>query len=141
MKCLDFYCDVLKKSRHLKQVFMKKKTVIFYSEAFKLEVVKHYESNGLTMQETSKIYGITGSETLRNWLRKYGKESSLNKVIRVEKPDEKNRLKELENEVKKLKEALADTYLRKVTAESTLEVAAEMMGLTIEELKKKLGEK
>lgn len=120
---------------------MKKKTVIYYSEAFKLEVVKHYESNGLSMQETSKIYGIRGSETLRNWLRKYGKESSLNKVIRVEKPDEKNRLKELENEVKKLKEALADTYLLKVTAESTLEVAAEMMGLTIEELKKKLGEK
>lgn len=120
---------------------MKRKTIICYSEAFKLEVVNHYESNRLTMQETSKIFGISGSETLKNWLRKYGKASSLNKVIRVEKPDEKNRLKELEKEVKKLKEALADTYLRKVTAESTLEVAAEMMGLTIDELKKKLGEK
>ena len=120
---------------------MKKKTVILYSEAFKREVVKHYESSGLTMQETSKLYGIAGCETLKNWLRRYGKASSLNKVIRVEKPDEKNRLKELEKEVKKLKEALADTYLRKVTAESTLEVAAEMMGLTVEELKKKLGEK
>jgi hypothetical protein len=59
----------------------------------------------------------------------------------VEKPDESNRLKKLEKEVKQLKEALADTYLRKVTAESTLEVAAEMMGLTVDELKKKLGEK
>lgn len=120
---------------------MKKKTVIIYSEAYKLEVVNHYETSSLTMQETSKMFGIAGSETLKNWLRKYGKTSSLNKVIRVEKPDEKKRLKELELEVKKLKEALADTYLRKVTAESTLEVAAEMMGLTIEELKKKLGEK
>lgn len=120
---------------------MKKKTVIFYSEAFKMEVVKHYESSKLSMQETKDLYGIRGSETLQNWLRKYGKTSSLNKIIRVEKPDEKNRLKELEKEVKKLKEALADTYLRKVTAESTLEVAAEMMGLTLEELKKKLGEK
>ena len=120
---------------------MNKKTITFYSEAFKMEVVKHYESSGLTMQATSKMFGITGCETLKNWLRKYGKSSSLPKVIRVEKPDEKNRLKELEKEVKKLKEALADTYLRKVTAESTLEVAAEMMGLTVEELKKKLGEK
>jgi transposase-like protein len=120
---------------------MKRKTIIRYSEAFKMEVVKHYESSGLTMGETSKMYGITGCETVRSWLRKYGKSSSLNKVIRVEKPDESNRLKKLEKEVKQLKEALADTYLRKVTAESTLEVAAEMMGLTVDELKKKLGEK
>lgn len=120
---------------------MKKKTLIYYSEAFKMEVVKHYESSGLTMGETSRLYGIGGAETLRIWLRKYGKETSLNKVIRVEKPDEKKRMKEMESEIKKLKEALADAYLRKITAESTLEVAAGMMGLTIEELKKKLGEK
>lgn len=120
---------------------MKRKTIIRYSEAFKMEVVKHYESSGLTMGETRKMFGIRGGETLRKWLRIYGKTTSLNKVIRVEKPEEKSRMKELENEVKKLKEALADAYLRKVTAESTLEVAAEMMGLTVEELKKKLGEK
>lgn len=120
---------------------MKRRTIIRYSEAFKMEVVKHYESSVLTMGETRRMFGIKGGETLKKWLRTYGKTSSLNKVIRVEKPDEKSRMKELENEVKKLKEALADTYLRKVTAESTLEVAAEMMGLTIEELKKKLGEK
>jgi transposase len=120
---------------------MKRKTIISYSEAFKMEVVRHYESNGLTMGETSKKFGISGGATLKNWLRKYGKSSSLNKVIRVEKPDERSRMKELEQEVKKLKEALADAYLRKVTAESTVEVAAEMMGITVEELKKKLGEK
>lgn len=120
---------------------MKKRKVIFYSEAFKIEVVKHFETNRLSLQETSRMYGITGSATLKTWIRKYGKETSLNKVIRVEKPDEKKRLKELENEVKKLKVALADSHLREITAESTLEVAAEMMGLTPEELKKKLGVK
>jgi transposase-like protein len=93
------------------------------------------------MDQTRKLYGIRGSETLQKWLRKYGNKTSLNRVIRVENPGEKNRLKELEKENKKLKEALADAYLRKVTAESTLEVAAEMMGLTLEELKKRLGEK
>jgi transposase-like protein len=120
---------------------MYKKTIIRYSEAFKIEVVKRYENSDLTMTQIRSIYGIKGCETLRGWLRKYGKETSLNKIIRVEKPDEKNRVKELENEVKKLKTALADAYLHKITAENTLEVAAEMMGITVEELKKKLGEK
>jgi hypothetical protein len=57
----------------------------------------------------------------------------------VEKPDEKSVLKSLKEENKKLKEALADAYMRKITAESTLEVAADMMGLTVDELKKKFG--
>lgn len=120
---------------------MNKRTIIRYSESFKMEVVRHYESSGLSIESIRKFYGIGGCETLQKWVRKYGCNTSLNRIIRVEKPEEKDRLKELEKENKKLKEALADTYLRKVTAESTLEVAAEMMGLTLEELKKKLGEK
>jgi transposase-like protein len=120
---------------------MKRKTIIRYSEAFKLEVISKYEQGTMTQKELCLQYGINGGETLNKWLRKYGKYNLLNRIVRVEKPNEKHRLKELEMEVKKLKEALADTYLRKVTAESTLEVAAEMMGLTIDELKKKLGEK
>lgn len=120
---------------------MKRKTIIRYSEAFKLEVISKYEEGKMTQGELRAHYGISGAETLNKWLRKYGKYNLLNRIVRVEKPDEKNRLKELQKEVKQLKEALADAYLRKVTAESTLEVAAEMMGLTVDELKKKLGEK
>lgn len=120
---------------------MKRKTIIRYSESFKLEVIRKLEEGSMSHGEIRNHYGIKGSETLNKWLRKYGKDNLLNRVVRVEKPNEKSRLKALEDENKKLKEALADAYLRKITAESTLEVAAEMMGLTIEELKKKLGEK
>lgn len=120
---------------------MKRRTIIRYSEAFKLEVISKYEQGNMTQKELCSYYGITGAETLNKWLRKYGKYNLLNRIVRVEKPEERNRLKSLELENKKLKEALADAYLRKVTAESTLEVAAEMMGLTVDELKKKLGEK
>ena len=120
---------------------MKKKTIIRYSEAFKMEVISKYENGAMTRNEIYSQYGIRGAETLNKWLRKYGKYHLINRIVRVEKPDEQSRLKSLEQENKKLKEALADAYLRKVTAESTLEVAAEMMGLSVEELKKKLGEK
>ena len=120
---------------------MKRKTIIRYSEAFKLEVLSKYEEGKMTQREICSQYGIKGGATLNLWIRKYGKYNLLSRVVRVEKPDEKSRLKSLEEENKKLKQALADAYLRKITAESTLEVAAEMMGLTVEELKKKLGEK
>jgi transposase len=120
---------------------MKEVKVVRYSEAFKLEVVKRYEESSLTRQEISKLYGIKGSITLNRWLEKYGKESLLNRIIRVEKPDERKRLKELEAENQKLRNALAQAHIKQVTSESFLEVVSEMMGMSIDELKKKLGEK
>ena len=120
---------------------MNKMKIIRYSEAFKLEVIRQYEEGKMTQKEICRHYGINGAETLNNWLRKYGKSNLLNRIIRVEKPNEKSRLNALEAENKKLKEALASSYIKQITAESSLEVAAEIMGLTVEELKKKLGEK
>jgi transposase len=120
---------------------MKEVKVVRYSEAFKLEVVKRYEESSLTKQEIRKLYGIQGSATLDHWLVKYGKESLLNRIIRVEKPDERKRLKELEAENQKLKNALAQAHIKQVTSESFLEVVSEMMGMSVEELKKKFGEK
>ena len=59
----------------------------------------------------------------------------------MEKPNEKSRLKELELENKKLKEALAHAYIKQVTAENFMVVVSEMTGISIEDVKKKLGEK
>jgi|ERR1044071_2710549 transposase-like protein len=120
---------------------MKEVKVVRYSEAFKLEVIKHYEQSSLTKHEIMKLYGIGGSVTFDRWLLKYGKESLLNRIIRVEKPDERKRLKELEAENQKLKNALAQAHIKQVTSESFLEVVSEMMGMSVEQLKKKLGEK
>lgn len=120
---------------------MKETKIIRYSEAFKLEVINHFENSHLSRGEVSKLYGIKGAETLNQWLRRYGKDSLVNKIIRVEKPNEKHRLKELEKENKKLKEALAYAYLKQVTAENFLTVVSEMVGISVDDLKKKLGEK
>jgi transposase-like protein len=119
---------------------MKEVKIVRYSESFKLEVIKHYETSGLSKHEICILYGIKGADTLSRWLSKYGKSSLLNRIIKVEKPDEKSRLKELENENKKLKEALAHAYLKQVTAENFLSVVSEMTGISIEAIKKKLGE-
>ncbi|MCK0132691.1 hypothetical protein MWU59_14410, partial [Flavobacteriaceae bacterium F08102] len=58
----------------------------------------------------------------------------------VKKPGEIDRLKELKNEIKRLKEALADTVLDRKIAESTLEVICEDMDLDYDTVKKKAGE-
>ena len=119
---------------------MNKITIMRYSESFKIEVVQRYEESGHSKSEISKMYGIKGGATLTLWVRKYGKPSSKNRIIRVEKPEEKDRLKALKKENDKLKKALADAHIKQITSESFLEAVSELMGMSVEELKKKFGD-
>ena len=118
-------------------------TVRLYSEAFKLQVVSELESGKLaSIAEAKRRYGIRGSITVNHWLRKYGKEQLLPKVIRVERPNERNRLKELKKENDRLKRTLAETHMKAVLFESWFKVACDEFGVTdIEAFKKKLEEK
>ncbi len=120
---------------------MYKCRLVRYSEAFKLQVLKEYEEGILNKKELSLKYGILGGSTIQHWIRKYKREDLLNKIIRVEKPNEKDRLKSLERENQELKNALAYAHLKQVTSESFLEVMCEELGLTMEEVKKKFGKK
>lgn len=112
---------------------MSKKTYR-YSDCFKLSVVTEIEKNGLTIQEARLKYGIKGGSTIQKWLVKYGKNHLLNKVVRVETKDERNELKRLRDENKKLKIAYTELAIDHKLSEKVLETADEMMGL---DLKKK----
>jgi transposase-like protein len=114
------------------------RTFIRYSISFKQKVVKEIEEEGLGISEAGRRYGIRGAETINNWLKEFGKSHLLNKVVRVEMKDEKDRLRELEKENQKLKIALADAYLARDCAEKVIEVAGELYQT---DLKKKFGEK
>ena len=105
-----------------------------YSDCFKLSVVTEIEKNGLTIQEARLKYGIKGGATIQKWLVKFVKNHLLNKVVRVETKDERNELKRLRNENKKLKIAYAELAIDHKLSEKVLEKADEMMGL---DLKKK----
>jgi len=100
-------------------------TTVRYSISFKQKVVKEIEEQGLTLQQASRRYDIKGSGTVRNWLVQFGKNHLLNKVVRVEVKGEKDRVKQLEAEVKKLKIALADAVLAKDALEVLVEVVDE----------------
>lgn len=113
--------------------------VVRYSEPFKHQVLNEIEQGELSIAEARLKYGIKGKMTIQKWARKYGSFGVLPKIVRVEKPGEVNRIKVLEAENRKLKEALADSVLDRKVAESTLEVICEQRGWDLEEVKKKAG--
>jgi uncharacterized protein YdgA (DUF945 family) len=68
---------------------------------------------------------------------KFGKSHLLSKVVRVEMKDEKDKLKELQERVRKLEKLLADKELDNLMNEAFLEILAEDNGIDLEEFKKK----
>jgi transposase len=113
--------------------------VKLYSEAFKLQVVREYEAGEYqSLYEASRRYNIGGCETVGKWLKKYGKEHLMKRVIRVEAPGEGDRLRALEKEVKQLKMALAEAHLDLRLEAEYLRVACGRAGISdVEGFKKK----
>lgn len=107
-----------------------------YSEAFKRKVVEEIEEKGISVCEAQKKYGITGAQTVYRWVRKYGKNHLIGKVIRVETVNEKNILKEKEKEIAELQKALARSELKVMKLEVDLEWVEEKYGIKV---KKKSG--
>lgn len=118
----------------------KRARVIRYSEAFKHQVIKEVEEGHRSIDQVRRAYGI-GHCSIQQWMKRMGKLASLPRVIRVEKPDEKDQIKELQRQIRELKESLADTQVRYLIAESRFEVVCEEQGLDPEEVKKKLNAK
>ncbi len=114
------------------------KTTLRYSISFRQKVVKEIEEEGLTFSEARRRYGISGGQTIQKWVVKFGKNHLLDKIVRVEMKGEKDRVKELEAEVKKLKIALADATLAKDALETLIEVVEEHYQTDV---KKNLGPK
>lgn len=115
-----------------------KKTIIRYSIGFKRKVVHEIEQEGLGVVEASRRYGIKGGGTVRRWLLTFGKHHLLNKIMRVETMNERDRIKHLEQENAKLKMALADSMM----ATRCLEVVIEEANKAYKtDLKKNLGDK
>lgn len=117
---------------------MKNKRVLYrYSEAFKLKIISEIELGKSTISEVKKKYDIRGGATIQSWLNKYGKNHLQNKIVRIEMKDEKDRLKELEKQVKHLKTVIADKELENILLESLIDTANEYYQT---DLKKNFGE-
>ncbi|MCB0171123.1 MAG: transposase [Anaerolineae bacterium] len=114
---------------------MEKKAVIRYSEAFKRQVVREYEAGASAIQLGRK-YGIKGGNTVSSWVKKYGREGSRYELMVIQKPEEQAEVKRLQERVKQLERALAQTMLDKLMLESLVETLEAETGV---DLKKNIG--
>jgi transposase len=113
------------------------KETIRYSIGFKQKVVKEVEEEGLAIRAAARRYGIKGGSTIQQWIRKFGKNHLLNKIVRVEMKGEKDQVKELEAEIKRLKIALADATMEKHVLEALISIVNENYQTDV---KKNLGQ-
>jgi transposase len=116
----------------------KARTILRYSLAFQQKVVSEIESGKLSYSEAQRLYGIVGCGTIPSWVKKFGKNHLLNKVVRIQMKDEKDTIKELKRQKRELESALAQEHLRNIVLEGLIEAAGEHYGV---DLKKNFGEK
>ena len=115
------------------------KSVVRYSEAFKLQVVLELETGKLgCIFEARKRYAIKGIGTVDRWVRKYGKNHLLKKVVRVESTNERDQLTELKKKNRELESALSDAHLDLRLERAWLKIACKAGGIDdVETFKKK----
>lgn len=119
---------------------MDQRIVVRYSMSFKQQVVEALESGRFSsISEAREHYGIGGAGTVRDWLVKYGRNHLCAKVVRMEKPNEKDQILQLKKQIKQLKEALGQTQAENVINQEFLKIACEQMGRDVESFKKKVG--
>jgi transposase len=117
---------------------MKPRDQIRYSDSFRRHVVDELESGRFaSMSEAKRHYGIGGWNTIPGWLRKYGKNHLLPKVVIVQRPNEKDQIRELRRQKQELEQALGQMQLQNMISEKRLEIACEELGVDVEAFKKK----
>lgn len=118
---------------------MERKGVVRYSEAFKLQVVRQLEQGQFENPwEAGQAYGVMGTGTVARWVRQFGKDHLLKRVVRVMKADEEAEVKALRKRVRELERALADAHLDLKLEAAYVELACEAAGVEdVAEFKKK----
>lgn len=120
-------------------MYKNNKIVRRYSEPFKLKILDELSKGNYTKRQLGRIYGINPS-TINEWIKKYERKDLMNKRVTVKTKDEISRIKELQKEIKTLKDLLLKKDLEGLVSDAYLEVAAEKLGYKdVYELKKKLN--
>ena len=109
---------------------------IRYSKGFKMQCVREVEAGKSCAFAVQRKYKIKGTATVMRWVRQLGS-GRYGKIIRVEKAHEVNEAGQLRSELRRVKEALADTHMELVLEQAFLAVACEELDQSLEAFKKK----
>lgn len=117
---------------------MSRRIIKQYSSCFKRQVVEDMESGRFdTIMAVQHHYGIGGMDTIQRWLRQYGKHHLTPKVVIVQKPDEKDQIRQLKRQVAELQRVLGQTQTENVLNAEFLKIACDQLGCDLEAFKKK----
>ena len=109
---------------------------IRYSEGFKMQCVREVETGKSCAEAVRRKYKIRGTNTVMRWVRQMGS-GRYGKIIRVEQAHEVNETSQLRSELRRVKEALADTHMELALEQAFLAVACEELDESLEGFKKK----
>ena len=111
-----------------------------YSECFKRQVVEELENGRFESITQARLHhGIPGATTVQKWINQYGKNHLQAKVVRVEKPNERDRIQELKKRVSELERVLGRTQAENVMNATFLELACQELGRDVDTFKKKVN--
>lgn len=117
---------------------MLERTCKRYSLAFQRQVVLEIESGRFASQQAAREhYEIGGAATIPAWLRKFGKNQLLAKVVRVQAVDEADQIVQLRRQVAELERALGRTQAENLLNQSYLKLACERLGVEVDAFRKK----
>lgn len=117
---------------------MKDRITRRYSQAFKRQVVQEIESGRFaSIQAAGVHHGIAGATTVRDWVRQFGKNHLLAKVVRVEQVGEADVMSDLRRQIERLQKALGQTQAQNLLNAEYLKLACGRMGEEVEAFKKK----
>lgn len=109
---------------------MTKRIMKRYSEAFKRQVVSEYEE-GFSVHDLRRKYGITGNGTVERWVKKYAHVGLRHELVVIQRADEREREKELEQRLREMESAMSQLVLEKIVLESTLAEAEKLLGMDV----------
>lgn len=116
------------------------KATVRYSEAFKLNVVDELSRGRFgSVNEASSAYGIRGHGTVYRWVRQYGRQDLLPKVVKVVTPGEPGEIKRLRDRVRQLESALADAHMDQTLERTFFEILCKRTDTDAAAFKKKHG--
>ncbi len=101
-----------------------------------MQCVREVDAGTSCASAVQRKYKIKGTDTVMRWVGQFGS-GRYGKIIRVEKAQEINEASQLRSELRRAKEALADTHLELALEHAFLAVACEELDQSLEEFKKK----
>ncbi len=114
---------------------MEKEIVKRYTESFKLQVVREYET-GASEHSLKQKYGITGATTIKSWVNKYSLPGYRSETIYIQTVEDQHEFKAMKTHISELERALAETVLENRMLKTTLDVAGQALDT---DLKKTFG--